>query len=58
MVQNFPFFKCTIDDLQAFFWLVGNGVSTSFGYLMQTPLYTYTLNIYDLYTHFVDNIFK
>ena len=25
---------------------------------MPTPLYTYILNIYELYTHFEDNIFK
>ena len=35
-----------------------NGISTIVGYLMPNPLYTYTLDIYDLLTHFVGNIFK
>ena len=34
------------------------GISTIVGYLMPNPLYTYILNIYDKWTHFVDNIFK
>ena len=32
------------------------GMSNIVGYLMPNSLYTYTLNIWDLYTHFVDNI--
>ena len=32
------------------------GISNIVGYLMPNSLYTYTLNIWDLYTHFVDNI--
>ena len=34
------------------------GISTTFGYLMPNPIYTYTLNIYDLEAHFVDDIFE
>ena len=30
------------------------GMSTIIGYLMLNPVYTYILNIYDLWTHFVD----
>ena len=33
------------------------GLSSIFGYLMPNPVYTYELNIYDLYKYFVDNIF-
>ena len=41
------------------FGLVGfYGISSIVGYLMPSPLYTYILKIYDLLTHFVDNIFK
>ena len=41
------------------FGLVGfHGISTIVGYLMPNSVYTYVLNIYDLLTHFVDNIFK
>ena len=41
------------------FGLVGfYDISTLIGYLMPNPLYTYILNIYDLETHFIDNIFK
>ena len=41
------------------FGLVGfYGISTIVGYLMPNPFYTYILNIYDLWTHFVDNILK
>ena len=34
------------------------GISTIEGYLMPNPLYTYILDIYDLSTHFIDNILK
>ena len=34
------------------------GISTIVSYLMPNCLYTYILNIYDLQTRFVDNIFK
>ena len=34
------------------------GISTIVGYLMPNALYTYILNIYDLWTYFVDNILK
>ena len=36
------------------------GITNIGGYLMPDPIYTYIyiLNIYDLSTHFVDNIFK
>ena len=41
------------------FSLIGfYGLLTLIGYLMSNPLYTYILNIYDLCTHFVDNIFE
>ena len=34
------------------------GISTITGYLMSNPVYTYILDIYDLLTYFVVNIFK
>ena len=34
------------------------GISTTGAYLMLNPVYTYILNIYDLWTHFVHNLFK
>ena len=34
------------------------GISIIVGYLMPNTLYKYALSIYDLLTHFVDNIFK
>ena len=40
-----------------FGWVGFYGISTIVGYLMPNPLYTYILNIYDLFTHFYD-IFK
>ena len=39
-----------------FVWFYG--ISTLVGYLMSNSVYTYILNIYDLLTYFVDNIFK
>ena len=39
-------------------WVGFYRISTIVGYLMPSPLYTYILNIYDFYTHFVDNIFN
>ena len=33
-------------------------ISAIVRYLMPNPVYTYISNIYDLQTHFVDNIFK
>ena len=33
-------------------------ISTIVGYLMPNPLHTHLLNIYDLETYFVDNIFN
>ena len=33
-------------------------ISTIIGCLMPNPLYTYILNIYELYTHFLDKVFK
>ena len=34
------------------------GTSAIVGYLMQNPVYTYILNMYDLSTHFGDKNFK
>ena len=34
------------------------GISTLIGDLMPNPQYTYIVNIYDLWTHFRDNIFQ
>ena len=40
-------------------WLIGfYGISTIVGYLIQNSVYTYILNIYNLQSLFVDNIFK
>ena len=39
-------------------WFGFYGISTIVGYLMPNSLYTYTSNIYDLWTDFVDNIIK
>ena len=40
-------------------WLLGfYGISTLVGYSMPNPVYTYLLDIYDLLSHFEDNIFK
>ena len=33
-------------------------ISTVVGYLMPNPLYTCISNIYEVWIHFVDNIFK
>ena len=41
-----------------FAWVGFYGISSLVRYLVQNPVYTYTLNIYDLWTHFLDNIFK
>ena len=30
------------------------GISTLVGYLMPNPVFTYTLNIHDLFTHFLE----
>ena len=34
------------------------GISTLEGYLMPNPVYTFISNIYNLLTHFADNIFQ
>ena len=39
-------------------WLRFYVISTIVDYLMLNTVYTYILNIYDLFTHFVDNILK
>ena len=39
-------------------WVGFYGTSTLVGYSMPNPLSTCILNIYDLETHFIDNIFK
>ena len=46
-------------SLLVWFGLVWSyGILTIKGYLMLNSFYIYVLNIYDLLTHFVDNIFK
>ena len=39
-------------------WVGFHSLSTIVGHLMPNAIYTYILDIHDLKTHFVDNIFK
>ena len=57
-MQNSLYYTYTIYDLIWFCWVGFYGISTIVGYLMPNPLNTYIVNIYDLLTHFIDNILK
>ena len=46
------------EGLIRFGWVGFYGISTIVGYLMTNRVYTYTLDMYNVYPHFVDNIFK
>ena len=50
-----PGLQC-LDKENEFVWF--DGISNMVGYLIPNPIYTYILDIYDLYIHPVDNIFK